>query len=204
MLASRNVSGAEEVLRRYVSARPIAFAPYERYLDMLVSQGRHAEAFKLISAHPGFEEGSGVNRVTLSNYSARAGMYFWPIGKFEYAEPLLARSAGYDTGSGLSLRSGAALSLYRGDADRAARTYMQVARRYSDIDSLNEYFKLIFALGRADEAWRTYKEVRSDGNGGRVLSAIARHSRVTGWTDQQTLDWLAAPENAKQADGTFL
>ena len=80
---------------------------------------------------------------------------------------------------------------------------MKVARRYSALDELDEYFELIFALGRADEAWRIYAEVYRDGNGGRVLGSIARHARQIGWTEQQVVDWLATPKNAALADGTF-
>ena len=80
---------------------------------------------------------------------------------------------------------------------------MQIARRYSNLDALAEYFELIFALGRKDEAWRIYQEVYRDGNGGRVLSAIAQHARQIGWSDQQVIDWLATPKNSVLADDTF-
>ena len=203
LLAADDVAGAEAILKRYVDARLAAFEPYREYLDLLVSQGRHAEGYKMILGYPGFAPDSSVNVVGSSNYANLAAEYFWDAGRFDLALPLLERSAGYNTHSNLSLSSGAALALYKRDFDRSARAQMEIARRYSDLGALSEYFELIFALGRADEAWKIYEEVYRDGNGGKVLHAIAQHSRQIGWSEQRAIDWLATPRNAVLADGTF-
>lgn len=203
LLSQDNPTAAEVVLKRYVDARLSDFGPYEDYLDLLVSQGRHAEGYKMILRHPLLDSAAHGNGVAASNHAGAAAYYFWHTGKFEFAIPLLERSAGYESGSALSLTSEAMLALYARDFDRAARIQMQIARRYSDLNALAKYFDLIFALGRTEEAWRIYQEVYRDGNGGRVLNAIARHARQIGWSDPQTIDWLATPKNAVLADGTY-
>jgi hypothetical protein len=203
LLHANDIKGAEAVLRRYVDARLHSFNPYDEYLHLLVSQGRHSEGYKMFLNMPAFDPQADTGRVALSNFTGMASNYFWDIGKFEYAVPLIERSAAYESGSAISISSTAREAIWRRDPDRAAKFHMEAARRYSDLGELDEYFKLIFALGRAEEAWQIYAEVYRDGNGGRVLGSIARHARQIGWTDTQVMDWLATPKNAALADGTF-
>jgi hypothetical protein len=203
LMAAGDMKAAEDLLRRHVAAGPLGAGPYHSYADLLATQGRHREAFRVIASYPGFAQDSGAGRVELSNIAGQAGWLFWPTGQFEQARPLLKKSADYDTGSAVSLSSSALIALDDGDPDSAARTYKQQARRYSDLEALNSYFELIFALGRPEEAWRTFEEVHRDGNGGKVLAAIAQGARVLGWTDQRTIEWLGSPGNASLADGTF-
>lgn len=203
LLRRFDVKGAEQVYRNYVASRPMAVTPYYWYAWLLIGQGKHREAYDMYEAYPGFAEDSGENRVSLSSSAKSVGEMFWLAGRFEYGRPLLQRSAAYETGSAASLSSAAFLALDDGEFDHAAKIYMQEARRYSDLNGLDEYFKLIFALGRPEEAWRIYKEVHKDGNGGKVMGSIARGVRVLGWTDSQVMEWLRAPKNAALADRTF-
>jgi tetratricopeptide (TPR) repeat protein len=203
LMATGDTKGAEALLRRHVAARPLGSGPYLSYADLLATQGRHREAFHVIESYPGFAEDSGASRVELSNLAGQAAWLFWPTGQFAQARPLLEKSASYDVGSGYTLTSAALIALDDGDPDAAARTYFKQANRYSDLEALNRYFELIFALGRPEEAWRTFAEVHRDGNGGKVLFAIAQGARALGWTDQRTLEWLGSPRNAALADGTF-
>lgn len=203
LMGSGDMKAAEALFRRHVAARPLGSGPYLSYADLLATQGRHREAFRIIESYPGFAEDSEASRVELSNLAGQAAWLFWPTGQFAQARPLLEKSASYDVGSGYTLTSAALIAVDNGDPDSAAKTYFQQANRYSDLEALNKYFELIFALGRPEEAWRTFAEVHRDGNGGKVLAAIAQGVRALDWTDQQTLEWLGSPRNASLADGTF-
>ncbi|HEY0683269.1 MAG TPA: hypothetical protein VGD45_13130 [Steroidobacter sp.] len=202
-LSRFDFSSAEQVLRRYVDTRSLSIGPYQGYAQLLVAQGRHKEASQMLSTYPGFAEDSGENRVMLSNTAGDLAWLWWPIGQFEYAMPMFQRSAKYNTGSAYSLTSAAILTLDAGDPNGAANRYMQQARRYSDLNALDQYFQLIFALGRPEEAWRIYDEVYRDGNGGRVIASIVSGVRVLGWSDRRVLDWLLFEKNRVLADGTF-
>lgn len=204
LLRQFELKGAEQVLRRYVEARPLSVGPYQQYAEFLIAQGRHQEASQMFNSYPGFAKDSGENRVGLSNSAGYVAWLWWPIGQFEYAKPMFERSARYNTGSAYSLDAAATLALDAGDPNGAAQRYMEQARRYSDLYALDRYFQLIFALGRPEEAWRIYDEVYRDGNGGRVIASIASGARVLGWSDRQVLDWLASAKNASLADGNYL
>ena len=63
---------AEVVLKRYVEARLSGFEPYREYLDLMVSQGRYAEGYKMVLRHPEFDQEAHGNRVAASNYAGGA------------------------------------------------------------------------------------------------------------------------------------
>src|SRR5690606_37072198 len=125
-------------LRRYVDARPLGLGPYQQYAEFLIAQGRHKEAWQMFNAYPGFDEDSGESRVTLSNSAGQVAWLWWPSGRFEYAVPLFERSARYNTGSGYSLDAAAIVTLDSGDPDGAAKRFMQMARRYSNLYALDQ------------------------------------------------------------------
>lgn len=200
-----DLRGAEEIYRAIVGRDSAPYSAYDSLAEVLVEQGRFADAFRIVRSYPGFKADSGEDRIRLSNRAEFAAMLFYRIGQFEYALPLLQLSVDYDTNSNANMTSKAILAKERGDYQSAARIRMKQARTYRNFEALNAYLPLAFALGDYAPARAVFNEVHRDGNGWQLVSQMARSVRAEGWTDARIREWLSGERirGLVDANGTY-
>jgi hypothetical protein len=184
-----NDLAAERRFRENIRLQPSHWENYGRLGMMLFNRGEVEEAGHLILSYPGFEPGSGIDAVELSNYAFEAGSRFYWAGYLEPATRLYTIAANLQTGSNSSITSGIRLKLLRGDYVGAMEDSRYRATRYNSPHAYRDYLGLLHVMGRSNEAWDALNLVLERSNTSYPMETALVGHRLAGASDAQVAAW---------------
>ena len=151
-----DVAATKARYREAIKNAPGDWRGYEGLGTLLLSEGETGESYKVFMSYPGFGDVSGQDAVDLSNDAYEAGQRLYWTGDFGLAKPFFRIAADLHTGSNASLSSAIRLDMLKGDYTGAMRVSLERARRYGDAHAYRDYFGMLHATGRSDEAWSAF------------------------------------------------
>jgi len=193
---------AQAMLRDGLALAPEHWATRYRLGVLLVRQGEHAQAARVLLEDPGFAEPQ-QRRVAQSNRAFFAGSIFWWQGDLDTARRFYDIAAGLRTGSGAGMTAAARLSLLDGDLMGAARANLEHVQRYGTAWAVRDYLSLLHLLGYAEHAWAAFDVVaRRETHDGPWLSALVGH-RLARSSDAELAEWAARDGLAQAGTGHY-
>ncbi len=131
-----------------------------------------------------------VDMVELSHNAYRAGNVLRWKGEIEEARPFFELSAGYQTGSGSSMKSKYLLALDDGDYLKAAQKALDLGRRYSNTAAYSNYLRLLTIMGHFSEAASLFVTLNLTEGSNVYWEAVLTGLRMAAKSDEDIRRWL--------------
>ena len=152
-LKAGDVAATKARYRESIKNAPGDWRAYDGLGTLLFKEGRTRDAYKIFMSYPGFGKDAKQDSVELSNDAYEAGSLFYWRGEFGPAKRFYRIAADLNTGSNASLSSVIRLDMLKGDYAGAMRGSLVRGQRYGDAHAYRDYFGMLHATGRSDEAW---------------------------------------------------
>jgi hypothetical protein len=149
-------AAAEAHYRDGIKDAPADWQSYRALGRLLLQRGQTKQSARLLMSYPGFAKGARTDAVAMSNDAFEAGSYFYWYGEFGLAKPLFKVAADLDTGSSASIESARRLAMLAGDYAGAMAYSLRRAKRYDSSYGYRDYFAMLHAMGRSEEAWSAF------------------------------------------------
>lgn len=193
LLASRkqelgDVKAAENLLSEAVRMPGASISSFGALGNLLLEQGRFAEAAKTYLGYPGLRS-ANENRVLLSNYAESAAMALAMHGAAGQARPLFEIASSNADGSQASLISSAMVSLSDHDYGETLSAFRQAYRQYGMPPVAGAIASVLFALRQPDDAWGALRDVIPQAKDFSVYRAAAEGLRAAGSNADAMLQW---------------
>lgn len=185
-----DLAGAEQYYREGIKAHPAEWQARFELGRLLFEQGRTADAASVFKDFPGFTAGSGVHAVTLANHAYDAANLFYWTGYFEHAIPLFQIAANLETGSDSSLASRIRLDLIEGRLHEALAETLNRAQRYNSSFAYRDYFGLLHALGKSEEAWSGFNLLQTQHPAPHIWETVTVGQRIAALTESDVFAWV--------------
>ncbi len=151
-----DVATTKALYRESIKSAPGDWRAYDGLGTLLFEEGKTQDAYKMFMSYPGFGKDAKQDSVDLSNHAYEAGSLFYWRGDFEPAKRFYRIAANLNTGSNASLSSAIRLDMLKGDYAGAMRGSLVRGQRYGDAHAYRDYFGMLHATGRSDEAWNGF------------------------------------------------
>lgn len=149
-------AAAEAHYRDGIKDAPGDWESYRALGQLLLQRGQTQQSARLFMSYPGFAKGARMDAVAMSNDAFEAGSYFYWYGEFGLAKPLFKIAADLNTGSDASIESARRLAMLAGDYAGAMADSLLRAKRYDSGYGYRDYFAMLHAMGRSEEAWSAF------------------------------------------------
>ena len=191
-LARNNPDAAKEVYRESMEAVPQSWNAYEGLAKSYLHEGDADKASKVYLSFPYFDDEftKKVNRVSLANNAARAGMSLQFIGAYDEAAPLLKKAKNYASGSALNLQSNYLLFLYQKDYLKSAKTALRLGNRYNDLQAFDNYLSFLHLFSHHDLSWSLHKSMLHKSQYRAKWDSLAVGLKIKGQTANTAIKWL--------------
>ena len=184
-----NTRQANTLLRDNIALSPNYERTYFTLGELLVRSGEPAAAAKVFLSYPQFKHNTGSNRIAIANQAYDMGSLFFRAGDFDLAKPLYRIAAAQDTGAGAEIGAATRLKLLDGNMEDALRGFLERARRYNDTRAFRDFFGILHALGRSNEAWLGFGTVVQQLHGPHVWETALVGHHMGGVSEAEVLKW---------------
>jgi len=150
---------AISMLRQAIADKEPVWDVYKRLGEILIDEGRFAEASDTFMKYPAFKNPTDGEHVLIGNRAAAAADKLFWIGRYKEAMPLLGVTAGLDTGSGNQFIAIKYLSLIQGDYRTAIAAAYRQAQRYNSDAGFRDYLTILYLIGAPDKADAAFREL---------------------------------------------
>jgi len=155
------------------------WAVYKHLGDLLIEDGKYAEASKMFMGFPDFKHPpKGSNAVATANRAYAAGAALYWQGRYKDAEPLDEVAAKLPTGAGSQYHAIEDLAMSQGRYRQAAIAAYNLARRYNDVSGYQAYLTLMQLAGMHERAEAGFRAVAPRFSGTYVWSVMFAGDRI--------------------------
>jgi tetratricopeptide (TPR) repeat protein len=184
-----NTREASALLRENIALSPDYEPTYFTLGELLVKSGEPEEAAKVFLSYPRFKHNTGASHVAISNQAFQMGNLFFRAGDFDLAKPLYRIAAAQASGSGGEMGAATRLKLLDGNIEDALRGYLERAQRYNDTRAFRDFFGILHALGRSNEAWLGFGNVVQQLHEPHVWETALVGHHMGGVSEAEVLKW---------------
>ena len=161
---------------------------------ILKSGGSPEEASQILLQFPPFHQHHPLDPVAVASWANDAGSLFYAFGLPTLTRPFYRIAADLDTGSDASLCDAQRLKLLDGDFPGAAAIALERGNRFGNANAYRDYLSLLHVMGRGDEAWRTFSQLRDAFDSPQIWISALIAQRITGKSETEIRTWLLRPE----------
>lgn len=187
-----DLAAAENYLRKSIATQPRGWNAYGLLGDAYVTQGRWQEAEDVYMSFPGFQVGSGVNAVEISNHGYKIGQRFDEVGAPAAAMKFYAIASREPTGAAGDLISAAHVALMEGRLQDAASGFLECGRHYKDSSCYENFLEMSFALGGRERTWSAFRDLVRQFDDSIIWQATPVGHRLEGRTEIEVIAWAKA------------
>jgi tetratricopeptide (TPR) repeat protein len=161
---------------------------------ILKSGGSPEEASQTLLRFPPFHQQHPLDPVAVASWANDAGSLFYALGLTALTRPFYRIAADLDTGSDASLCDAQRLKLLDGDFSGAAAIALERGNRFGNANAYRDHLSLLHVMGRGDEAWRTFSQLRDAFDSPQIWISALIAQRITGKSETEIRAWLLQPE----------
>lgn len=185
-----DLQGAEARYREGIRDNPDEQRLYRELGELLFDQAMVERSAAAFMSYPALRDRARANPVGTANYAYEAGSRFYWSGDLKRAFPLYQVAAQLRTGSNSSLASQTRLQLSAGDFAGALESTLERATRYDSEHAYRDYFGMLHAMGRSQEAWQGFAAVLPRDQPQPWETALVGHRRENA-TEAKIAAWLS-------------
>jgi hypothetical protein len=171
---------------------------WDNYFELghyiLKSGGSPEDAAQILLKFPAFHQQHPQDPVAVANSANEAGSLFYALGLPTLTRTFYRIAADLETGSDASLCDAQRLKLLDGDYPGAAQIALERGNRFGNANAYRDYLSLMHVMGKGDEAWQTFTQLRDAFDSPQVWISALIAQRLAGSSETEIRAWLLKPE----------